>query len=360
MTQPLYLLETALISPLGADSPSTMAAVSAGVSAYSLTDYTDATGNPLVMSLIPDEAMPDLSYAFHRMPFISARLAVMVRSFHAAFLQLEPALSQLGPVPLFLSVPPDLGQGYEERWLSLLGTQHPGILEHISFCKLFHSGRTGSLEALQAARSWLAEKPSGVCVVAGLESFRDSVLLKGLVKRLKSEQVSDGFVPGEGSCLLLIAARPKANVDERPISFGDVGVTSEPGHMGSDQATLGDGLSAAAATSLQTMQQTTQKCAEWYSSANGERYWAKELGVAHIRNADKFHSECEHLHPADCLGDTGAATGCYLIAFAAHNLRKKQSTHKALITCSSDQESRAAVTVSCEEIVQSLSQEELA
>lgn len=343
MSHPLYLLDTALVSPLGADAPSTLAAMSAGVSAYAVTDYTDPAGNPLVMSLIPDDALPALNYAFHDTPFISTRLAVMLRSFHAAFIPLEAQIRERGPVPMFLSVPPDLGHGDEKRWLHILTKQYPTLMELISDCQLFSSGRSGSLEALQAARDWLEDNTSHIALVAGVESFQDPVLLNNLAGRLKSEKGKDGFVPGEGCCLLLISDHPHSEKNTPCVRLGEIGIATEPGYFTSSQPYLAEGLSRAVANSLQSVQQ----CQHWYTSANGEHYWAKEIGVTHIRNAAKLVSECEHLHPAEFLGDTGAAAGCYLIALAAHQLKANNSPHSALVTCSSDHTVRAAVTVSC-------------
>lgn len=343
MNLPLYLLDTALISPLGPDAPSTLAAVASGISAYAVTDYTAPNGSPLVMSLIPDDALPTLNYAFHDTPFISIRLAVMLRSFHAAFLQLEPQLREYGPLPLFLSVPMDLGQGYEKRWLHILTKQYPSIMALISNCQLFSSGRSGSLEALQAAREWLDKNTSQVALVAGVDSFQDPTLLNSLAGRLKSENGNDGFVPGEGCCLLLISNHSHQEKGMPCVRLGEIGIASEPGYFTSKQPYRGDGLSRAVANSLQSVPQ----CQHWYTSANGENYWAKEIGITHIRNAAKLVSTCEHSHPAEFLGDTGAAAGCYLIALAAYQLRESNNRRNVLVTCSSDGTVRTAVTVSC-------------
>ena len=73
---------------------------------------------------------------------------------------------------------------------------------------------------------------------------------------------------------------------------------------------------------------------------NGESFAAKELGVTMLRNSKQLDDNMAVEHPADALGDTGAAVGAILIAMAA-----AKATQRSIICCSAEQAKRAACTV---------------
>ena len=81
---------------------------------------------------------------------------------------------------------------------------------------------------------------------------------------------------------------------------------------------------------------------------NGENFGAKEWGVAHARNSGAIDPGFVLEHPADCVGDTGAACGPLLMAIAAMGLRERQIASPVLVYCSSDGATRGALCVTCE------------
>ena len=78
---------------------------------------------------------------------------------------------------------------------------------------------------------------------------------------------------------------------------------------------------------------------------NGENHWAKEWGVARIRNNGTFSAEHGMHHPADCYGDTGAACGALMVSLAALGIKEGYRSSPALVYASSDQGARAALAV---------------
>jgi 3-oxoacyl-[acyl-carrier-protein] synthase I len=77
---------------------------------------------------------------------------------------------------------------------------------------------------------------------------------------------------------------------------------------------------------------------------NGESHWGKEWGVSFIRNKAAFLADHASHHPADCLGDTGAASGPIMLGLAVHGLQNHYHRGPCLIYCSSDRGQRAVVT----------------
>ena len=82
-----------------------------------------------------------------------------------------------------------------------------------------------------------------------------------------------------------------------------------------------------------------------YSSMNGENHWAKEYGVACLRNSHAFKDPVYTEHPADCYGDLGSATATVLISLAAEHLFKNTEAQAHLVYSSSDTAKRGAIVL---------------
>ena len=78
-----------------------------------------------------------------------------------------------------------------------------------------------------------------------------------------------------------------------------------------------------------------------YLGFNGESFWAKEWGVAQMRSSDHFADALRVVHPADCMGDSGAALGLVMVGLVALDLAGGQASGRCLISCSSNREERA-------------------
>jgi len=113
----------------------------------------------------------------------------------------------------------------------------------------------------------------------------------------------------------------------------------------SEEPYRGDGL-AQAVQQLAQLGALVGPIQEVYSSMNGENHWAKEWGVTRIRGNGTFSAEHGMHHPADCYGDTGAASGPLMTGLAALGLREGYRAAPALVYASSDQGQRAALAVS--------------
>jgi uncharacterized protein (TIGR02270 family) len=79
---------------------------------------------------------------------------------------------------------------------------------------------------------------------------------------------------------------------------------------------------------------------------NGESYRAREWGFTELRVLRNPHPRLEVFHPADCLGDVGAASGTLLIGLAAMALSENPSRHNFLVFASSESGERGAVILS--------------
>ena len=75
------------------------------------------------------------------------------------------------------------------------------------------------------------------------------------------------------------------------------------------------------------------------------RQWVARVWRTAVREAEQAAIDPEYAihHPADCLGDTGAASGIILTGLAAMGLQHGYRRSPCLVVCSSDFGERALV-----------------
>jgi 3-oxoacyl-[acyl-carrier-protein] synthase-1 len=211
--------------------------------------------------------------------------------------------------------------------------------------------RAGGLMAVAHASNLIRAQQARFMIAGGVDSFRDSFLLGvfNAQKRIKSTNQLDGFVPGEGAAFLLLTHRNTANqMGLAPLAHvSSVAQGFEPGHLYSQEPYRGDGL-AGAVSAFFAENQLPEPVFEVYSSMNGENHWAKEWGVAYLRNRDSFHSDFRIHHPADCFGEVGAASGPILMGLAIAGMWRGYRRSPCLVYCSADLGERAVMAVTTE------------
>jgi 3-oxoacyl-[acyl-carrier-protein] synthase-1 len=165
--------------------------------------------------------------------------------------------------------------------------------------------------------------------------------------RLKTALVSDGIVPGEAGVAILMESPGTADQRQAvPLGLvGPVGLGQEPQIRSSDKESSGRGLSEALRAALVN---APPKASRWcLCDLNGQSYRAAEWGVVLARLAAELSTVKRVSHPADCVGDIGAATGGILIAQAlAGFARKYARADEAILWASSSEHGlRAALRI---------------
>ena len=107
----------------------------------------------------------------------------------------------------------------------------------------------------------------------------------------------------------------------------------------------GEGLAQAFQSLFGQLRQPDPVRTIW-AGLNGESFWAKELGVAYLRNSQRFEEPVRMEHPADGLGDAGAALGPIMVGLAAEALHREYRRGPCLVYCGSDREQRVTVLLS--------------
>jgi len=346
-----YIAGIGMITPIGFNANMTHCSVKAGISGYALSDYDDNNGNPIKMSLIPDDVFslvwesPALDYDegdrsnlrhdhITILAIIAAQQAVEDRDVQST-------------IPMVIATP--AAKSDIEGLPSIIGNlvrNSGGWLER-SISRNIFGERASGIDTLRFAFDYLYATDHDYVLVGGSDSYLDDEIITPLIEsnRLLASGSGDGFVLGEGAGFLLLTKHRELAMekDGYVVALSEPGIADEPGSLGSNQPYLGEGLDQAFKLAL--VQQPEQSIANIYSSMNGEHFWAKEFGVAQLRNSDYFTPECKIHHPADCFGDLGTATAPVLIGLAAQDLFNSTKQLSTLVYCSSDSEMRGAVVL---------------
>lgn len=337
-----------MMTPLGDSAKMTAAAVRAGASALDTSSIMNKRFEPMTMALVPEDALPPLNEKLAATPGLTSRQIRMLRLSHKPLCE---ALGNIVPkglsVPLFLSVPeaiPECPVPINNDFINHMHTQCEEQFD-LKKSQLFKNGRASGIEAVAEAFNLLTTNSEESILVGGCDTYLDLYLLGTLDRdnRILANGVMDGFAPGEGAAFLLLTSE-KALQKHKLTSLAQLyqpRCTDEPGHRYSDEPYKGDGLAEAVSGALAALEQ--EKVQTVFASFNGENFFAKEWGVAFMRNHDSFEEKLRMEHPADCYGDPGATAGVLLIGLAAMGMQKKYVKGPCLIFCSSEKEMRGAV-----------------
>lgn len=337
-TKPVEIIGVGMLTPIGANAQMTAASVRAGISAYQASAVQNKQFNPMTMCLVPDDALPPLDEELIKLA-LTSRQQRMLRLATPAVKQLADKLTK--PVPLMLCGPekmPGRRSVVSDKFLKQLAiqTKVPIDLEN---SYVFPEGRASGFYALEAAIQFLESGKHSQVMIGAVDSFMDLYLLSTLDSddRILAEGVMDAFSPGEAAVFILLKLADSTS----KIKIYPPGLADEPGHRYSNEPYKGEGLANAVAEAISNSD--AGKIKTILASFNGENFSAKEWGVAAIRNQENIDSDFNMIHPADCYGDIGAATGPVLMALAAIGMIKGYYQKPSLVWASSEIQQRAAV-----------------
>ncbi len=344
----LFVAGTGMITPLGGNTAMTIAAINAGINVYQASSFFNKQDRPMSVTSVPEGALPPLHADLKSFP-LTGREKRLIR---LAMPALQEALTHYPsdhPLPLFLAGPEPIHSNVKATTAKIIA--HIKIQANANIdltnSRYFASGRAGLIEAVEMAFRYFSATNAAYVLVGGVDSYLDAATLGNLdgEDRVLAENIPDAFAPGEGASFLLLR-NPSFNSDatQQEAVLFEPGITIEKGHRYSDEPYLGEGLANAFKTAIANG--SGEKISTIFSTMNGENFFAKEFGVATIRNQSALHEKCKHEHPIDCVGDMGAATAAVLIALAQHRLLKSKTTMQNLVYCSSDMAGRGALCVS--------------
>lgn len=306
---PLAIKASGMVTAAGFNSRSTCAAIRAGVTGIQKDNIGDPTagegmsvGRPRTLQwwegpdMLAELAAPAISECLSTLPQREVEAGV--------------------PILVLLSPPgrpfrePDLGG------IVLSGIQHRLQKWASGGLNAFGVGRTGLLNALHHASQLFSSKTATHAVVVGVDSFLRQEVVDAYMedRRVLTANNSNGFIPGEAACAILVA--PLSQQGEPELRIIGWGEGHENGTILSDKPVTGTGLTSALREALKVAGLKWADTQYWLTDQNAEHYKAKECTIAQIR-LEKRDKPAERpfqiWHPIEFLGEIGSANGPCLL-----------------------------------------------
>ena len=338
--EPTVITGIGMVTSIGYETAVAATSVRAGLQRFvELEEEFDRNEEPIVaapVALLEDDPSGQI---------VMMNMAA-AEAFAMAFGSAEKA-----PQPLWASVsvgaqadgdPPPLGRYPLERLQA--------ALDHVPLhgeSEIRAGCHTAVLEALAEGMKRLRDRKAAACLVGGVDSLIQTHRLARLedAKRLKTGYNPHGLVPGEAGVFLVLEreADARGRGVEAWARVNEVGLAVEANPLGSPKPCLGQGLTEAIRLVTRAHCEPPRPLLGVLCDLNGEPYRANEWGLARSR-ALGWAREVMLWHPADCLGDVGAATGAALLALGAVALKQNYApTPELLIWAGAEGGQRAAV-----------------
>lgn len=337
----LTIAASGMMTAVGLSSASTCAAIRCGIGGGAETGFMDSGGEWLMGCSVPIEG--DLRGV--------DKLAAMAAG--AVSECLTGALPvKLKEIPIAYCLAerdrPGRFAGLDERLPAavnalLKASPHPEQT-------IIPKGRSAVAHALQWAEN-LVYGDAPYCLIVGVDSLLVGETLRSLERRgrLLTSVNSNGFIPGDAASAVLVARAGK--VKGIQLSCRGIGFGAEKSTVESEAPLRGDGLVDAYRSVLRESQCSFDDVQYRLVDASGEQYGLKEAQLAIGRTIrGTLKPEFPIWHPADCIGEVGAAIGPCLLGVALEASRKGYAPGPgALCHLGTDDGERAALILSYRE-----------
>ncbi|HYI02169.1 beta-ketoacyl synthase N-terminal-like domain-containing protein [Hyalangium sp.] len=204
------------------------------------------------------------------------------------------------------------------------------------------------LVAVARAVEQLQRGHADLCLVGGVDSLLDSRFLYALFteKRLKVGSRGSGLIPGEGGAFVILEReRDAARRKIKPLARVEAIALEKDEPWGPEAPLRAEGLSRALRSVLQVA--GAGEIRRVITDLNGERWRFLEWALAETRCLEELPRGWQLWHPADCLGDLGAAYGISAMVLATRAMaRGYHGDGKVLISACSERGERAAMCLS--------------
>lgn len=312
--QPIAIKNTGLVTSVGLSAPASCAAIRAKISNPTETRFIDSGGEWIMAHQVPLEK-----------PWRGrAKLAKMAAM--AITESLEGISREEWPgIPLLLCVAeqgrPGRLEGLDDQLF--LDIQQELDARFAPQSATVAHGRVSVAIALAQARKLIHESNAPHVIIAAADSLLTWPTLSVYEReeRLLTARNSNGFMPGEGGGALLVG--PSGGNGELVCS--GIGSGVEQAHIDSGAPLRAEGLTAAIKGALTDAGCEMHDLDYRITDLSGEQYYFKEAALALSRTLRKRKEEFDIWHPAECIGESGAAAGLAVLAAASAACRKAYS-----------------------------------
>jgi 3-oxoacyl-[acyl-carrier-protein] synthase I len=338
--KPVAILASGMVTAVGLNSPASCAAIRCAIDNFTETRFMDKGGEWIIGAQVP------LEQPWRGLPKLVHMVVPAINECREWLATVETTLPAT-EVPLLLCVAekerPGRLEGLDDRLFEEI-QKTLGIRFHPQ-STVIPQGRVAGAMAMELARRLLYEENVPYCIIAGTDTFLIAQTLAAYEakSRLLTSQNSNGFIPGEAGAAILVG-RPRNNGGPEPLCVG-IGSGVEKATLDSADPLRADGLTQAIKSAFSDAGCGYDKVDFRLTDANGEQYWFKEAALAMTRTMRVRKEAFDIWHPADCIGETGAASGVSILTLAVAATQKGYSAGPGILCqmCADDGSRRVLV-----------------
>lgn len=339
----MYLTSTGMVCPVGLNAAAACAAMRAGLDCFEELPYADNAGEPIIGAMVPG-----LRHDLKREERIVELLALALLDCLA-----NSDIEDVEKIPLLIGLAESERPGGSAQLGDRIVREVEKRLEvrfNSEFSRAISQGHASGFEALRMARDLFQDSKISACIICGVDSYMNARSLLWLDQhwRLKTEENSDGVIPGESAAAVLLRHQPKR--PNLPVTrIVGLGFGHEQAHILSDDPLLGLGLTHAARIALDDAGFQMNDIDFRISDVTGEGYGFKEQTLVLGRLMRKRCEEFPIWHCSEFIGDTGAASGVCQLVIVEHAFRKNYAVGDRVLCYTSAVGGGRSVAVICRE-----------
>ena len=331
---PLTILACGMTTAVGLTAPASCAAIRARLDGFRETRFMARGGEWIVAAEVP------LEEPWRGSPRLARLIEGPLRECLAAT-DRRPE-----EIPVFLCVAELDRPGRLDRLDGELFTETCDLLG-VTFdprSRIVPMGRVGAAVGIKEASKLINELGLQRVIVAGVDTYLISGTLRAFDERsrLLTPANSNGFIPGEGGAAVLLGPGNTGT----GLAICSLGLAVEQATIESEEPLRANGLTSAFRQALVTAGLKMADIGYRIGTLSGEQYWFKELELATSRLLRGRHEFMDIWHPADCIGETGAAASLICMGVAWTAARKGYAGNNPVLeSISNDDGRRAAMTL---------------
>jgi 3-oxoacyl-[acyl-carrier-protein] synthase I len=309
--KPVSIIAAGMVTGVGPNAPSSCAAIRCAIDNFSETRFMDKGGEWIIGSQVPlEQPWRGLSKLVH----------MVVPAIRECLEHVQDVAAERIPLLLCVAETERAGrlEGLDDELFSNVQAEL-GAHFHPSSGVIARGRVSGGMAMIQA-RKLIHDERLPYCVIAGVDSYLVAATLAGYEQknRLLTSQNSNGFIPGEAGAAILVGPYASKSLLCLGIGTGQEKVTVD-----SEEPFRADGMVQACKAAFSEAGKTMADVDYRITDSNGEQYFFKEAGLAIARTLRVTKEKFEIWHPADCIGEVGAAIGPCVLAVGLSATRKK-------------------------------------
>ena len=326
----LYIVSTGMVCPVGLNAASACAAMRGGIAKFDELAYLDNAGQPVIGASVPIPLNGVKPSDRRRQKMVDMLVMAITDCLETA----PPG--PLEQIPLLVGLAEPDRPGVDPTLAeTIIGDvqEKLGLRFHPELSRAIPKGHTAGFEALRVVTELVRSHPVSSFLVCGVDSYLNARSLLWLDEhwRLKTEENSDGVIPGEAAAAVLIS-RTLVDENQSAVRLAGLGFGFEQAHVLCDDPLLGLGLTEATRNALTDAGLEMHEIDFQISDVTGESYGFKDQALM-IGRLLRVHKESFPIwHCAEFIGDTGAAAGIGQLVIASYSFNKNYA-HGDRVMC---------------------------